>query len=125
VRDSDSLHIDQRHAKILAISEKERSLGPGIEQQFIVTLARIGGQDECQTELRAAQRVARDGSGTGCHDVVELGRDVVGFARVIVTHIIERDIDNEPVNWPQVLHRIGFPQKRSSESKAHLYDDRQ
>ena len=33
----------------------------------------------------------------------------MGLARVVVTQIIERDIDNEPVNWPQVLHRIGLP----------------
>ena len=56
VRESDSLHIGQGHAHILAISEKEWPLGPGIEQQFIVLLASIGSQDERQTELRAAQR---------------------------------------------------------------------
>jgi len=36
-------------------------------------LAYVCGQDERQTELRTAQRAARDFLGAGRHDVVELG----------------------------------------------------
>src|SRR5262249_8970753 len=38
MRDSDGLHVHQRHPKVLAVSEKECPLWPGIEQQLVMTL---------------------------------------------------------------------------------------
>src|SRR5262249_28495301 len=65
-------------------------------------IAHVRGQDERQTELRAAQRGARELLGAGRHDVVELGRDVLGLARVVVARIVEGDVHDEAVYWAQV-----------------------
>src|SRR5215472_10085214 len=111
VRDGDGFHVCQRHSKVLAVSEKERPLGPGIEEQLGGAIAYRGSQDERQTELRAAQRTSRQLLGAGRHDVVELRRDVWGLARVAVAQIVERNVDDEAVDRSQIRHALSPSQE--------------
>src|SRR5215467_7281942 len=88
VGDGDGLHIDERYAEVLAVSEEQCSFGTGIEQQRVWAIARVGGQDEGQTQLRATQRAPRKLTGAGRHDVVE------------------RNVDDETVYLSQWRHRL-------------------
>src|SRR5262249_43235381 len=103
----------QRYPKVLTVSEKEGPFGAGIEEQLGVALAYGGGQDQRQAELRTAQRGSRDFPGTGGHDVIELGRDVRGFARIVVAQIIERYVHNELINGLQLRHRVRLLRRRA------------
>src|SRR2546430_812345 len=86
-------------------------------------IANDHGQDKRQAELRAAERGARDLRGARRHDVVELGWDVRGFARVVVAQIIDGDIDNKRINWPKLIHgldpSLGCPNLPSRHCPEH------
>ena len=71
-----------------------------------MVIADRGSQDEGETELRAAQRAARQLLCTCRQDIVEFWRDVWRFARIVVAQIIEGNVNNELVNWLQGSHRI-------------------
>ena len=110
VRDGDGLHVGEGQPEIPAVPHEQRPLGPGVEQQGVPARAAVRGQDEGQTELRAAERRARQLRGAGLHDVVELGRDVRGLAGVVVAEIVEGDIDHESVDGLQWRHGPGLPE---------------
>src|SRR4029453_1868617 len=113
MRDGDGLHVCERHPDVLAVSEKERSLRASIEQQLVVTIANVRGQNERQTELGTTQRRPRQLFGAGRDDIVELRRHVLGLTRVAVAHIVERYVDHEPIyGWELRHHR--FQRRRRS-----------
>ena len=75
-------------------------------------LADVCGQDQRETELRTAQRGPRDFARPRLHDVVKLGRHVMGLARIAIAEVIQRDINDELVNRLKWAYWSSLPQGR-------------